>query len=108
MGRMASRLGPLISIRIEREPPTDRPNSDAWRTKAPVPGSEKIGRLSTSCSSDTRDGSFAEAPAKAPPEKATKKKRSMAGGPPSSGSVSQSGRAADSIFSAMRSVSSRE
>ena len=93
---------------MEREPPTDRPNKEAWRTKARAPGSEKIGRVNTLRSSLTRDGSTDEAPANAPPAKATKKKREISGGPSCSTRPSQRGRAVFSILAAMRLVSSIE
>ena len=67
-GRTSSRVGPTISTRMDRDPPTDRPKSDACWTNARAPGSANTGRASTICNSLTRDGSFAAAPAKAPPE----------------------------------------
>ena len=99
---------PVTSRLIEREPPTERPNSEAWRTKARAPGSAKTGRVRTDFNSFTRPGSAEEAPAKAPPAKATKKKREISGGPSSVVCPSHKGRAVSSIFPAMRLVSSIE
>ena len=64
---IVSKSGPVISIRIDLEPPTDLPNKEACLTKAEAPGSANTGRLNTCLSSPTRVGSSAAAPAKAPP-----------------------------------------
>ena len=98
----------MRSRAIEREPPTERPNNDAWNTNARAPGSEKTGRISTGRNCVTLSGSAAVAPAKPPPLKATKKNLSILGFLPPSSSRSQSGFAACSIFSAIRADSSIE
>ena len=108
IGSIRSKLGPVTSTRIDLLPPTERPNNDAWLTKALAPGSLNTGLINTIFNSATLELSLAEAPAKAPPWKATKKNLSISGGPPSFVLPSHKGLAAFSIFSAIRSVSSIE
>ena len=108
IGWIASIEGPVTSILIDLEPPTERPKRDACLTKALAPGSLNIGLIKTILSSLTLEGSFEAAPANAPPGKATKKNLSISGGPFSSVFPSHKGFAEASIFSAILRVSSIE
>ncbi len=88
---------------MARPPPTDRPNSEGWNTKAKVPGSWKAAACIIGMRSRTRSGSTEVPPMKARPLKATRMKRSNLGGSPGadSGPVSlaQLGRVRSAICS---------
>ena len=105
--KITSRSPPDTSIEIEREPPTPRPNKDAWLINPNVPGSAKIGPDRMGISSPARPSSNAVAPTKLLVWVETKKKFSIIGGPPRTISrpalVTQSSSTA---FSRLRAISS--